>query len=190
MRNICSGGVHLGTVIAAVRFRLPRPARNERGEISPTQSSRFEPLNRSAPVPGRCDVTAPKVVVHPDAAAGADIAAPEDGRTPPAVHGENSPKAFSRFEPLNRRPNVLPCVPPADSIFSHWTCRRDARQHAEVHGRAGVRSRNHFKTRWIRRRQFSGFFFSAHSQIRTTRQPDFRRARFTSASRFLLADNF
>jgi hypothetical protein len=46
------------------------------------------------------------------------------------------------------------------------------------------------KTRWIRRRQFSGFFFNAHSQMRITRQPARRKTRFTSRSRTLFADNF
>jgi hypothetical protein len=46
-----------------------------------------------------------------------------------------------------------------------------------------------FRTRWIRRRQFSGFFFNAHSQMRITRQPFRRKARLTSASRFLFLEN-
>jgi 23S rRNA (uracil1939-C5)-methyltransferase len=35
---------------------------------------------------------------------------------------------------LNRRPSVLPCVSPAVLMEEDGVCRRDARQHAEVHG--------------------------------------------------------
>ena len=45
----------------------------------------FRGVARSAPVPGRCDVAGSRALENPDATDRANVAAPEDGRTPPPV---------------------------------------------------------------------------------------------------------
>ena len=50
-------------------------------------NSRFEPLNRSAPVPGCSDITVANIMADPGTAGLAEVAAPGDGRTPQRFMG-------------------------------------------------------------------------------------------------------